>query len=257
VAKAADLPLTTAHRLVGELVEAGMLSRGPHGGLQLGLRLWALAQNTGRQLREIAKPFILDLHTFTREMSQLAVRDEDNALYIERVHGSSRVPRASRVGGRLPLHTTAVGKVILAFDEPWVREAYLSRPLQRRTAHTVVDPRQLSEELDEIAESGYATTHEEVRLGSASLAVPVWHTGRLGCSIGIVVTSEKNSSMLKHLAALRGISKQIERATAHVPLTTLLGEVKAPHAKKHQSRLQPVSEAENADSARCDSNPEV
>lgn len=231
VATQARLPLSTAHRLVGELVEGGLLSRGPHGDLQLGLKLWAIAQNTGRQLREIAKPLILDLHTLTKELSQLAVRDGDSALYIERVHGSSRVPRSSRVGGRLPLHTTAVGKVILAFDEPWVRQAYLARSLERRTAHTHVDPVRLSAELDEVKERGYATTHEEVRLGSASIAVPVWHTGKLGCSIGVVVTTEQNGSLPRHLPALRSISQRLEKATAHVPLATLLGEVKAPHLK--------------------------
>lgn len=206
-----------------------MLSRGPNGSVQLGLRLWAIAQNAGRALRETARPYIQDLHTLTQEMSQLAVRDGDSALYIERIHGSSRVPRASRVGGRLPLHSTAVGKVILAFDEPWVREAYLAHPLARRTAHTHVDARRLADELDEARERGYATTSEEVRLGSASIAVPVWHTGKLGCAIGVVAASDKAAGLPRHLPVLRGISKQIEKATAHVPLETLLGAVKGPH----------------------------
>lgn len=233
IAREAGLPLSTTHRLVGELVEGGLLSRGPHGGIQLGLRMWAIAQNTGRQLRETAKPYIQDLHTLTQEMSQLAVRDGDAALYIDRVHGSSRVPRASRVGGKLPLHTTAVGKVILAFDEAWVREAYLEQPLVRRTAHTHIDASRLSRELDLVKERGFATTSEEVRLGSASIAVPVWHTGRLGCSIGVVVASDRASSMQRHLPVLRGIAEQIERATAHVPLETLLGAVKSEAQADH------------------------
>lgn len=229
ISNASGVPLSTTHRLVGELVEGGMLARGPHGGIQLGLRLWAIAQNTGRQLRDTAKPYIQDLHNLTQEMSQLAVRDGDSALYIERIYGSSRVPKASRVGGRLPLHVTAVGKVILAFDEPWVRAAYLEHPLQRMTAFSHVDSRRLSNELDEVRERGYATTSEEVRLGSASIAVPVWHTGKLGCSIGIVVASDKANLMDRHLPVLRGTALKIERATAPFPLETLLGAVKEPH----------------------------
>lgn len=229
ISKASGVPLSTTHRLVAELVDAGMLARGPHGGIQLGLRLWAIAQNTGRQLRDTAKPYIQDLHNLTQEMSQLAVRDGDSALYIERIYGSSRVPKASRVGGRLPLHVTAVGKVILAFDEPWVRAAYLEHPLARMTAYSHVDVRRLSAELDEVREREYATTAEEVRLGSASIAVPVWHTGKLGCSIGIVVASDKASTMERHLPVLRGVALKIEKATAPFPLETLLGAVKEPH----------------------------
>ncbi|MFJ2618390.1 helix-turn-helix domain-containing protein [Glutamicibacter sp. NPDC087344] len=56
ISKFASLPLSTTHRLVGELVDEGILSRNGNGGIQLGLRLWAIAQNTGRQLRDTARP---------------------------------------------------------------------------------------------------------------------------------------------------------------------------------------------------------
>jgi hypothetical protein len=53
-AEKSGLPLSTAHRLVNELTDWGFLSRGVNGRYQLGIRLWELAQNTGRQLREAA-----------------------------------------------------------------------------------------------------------------------------------------------------------------------------------------------------------
>lgn len=131
IAEEADLPLSTAHRLVGELIDEGMLARGPHGKIQLGLRLWSIAQNTGRQLRDTARPFVQDMYSLTGHTSQLAIRDGASSLYIDRVYGPRRVPRASRVGGRLPLHATAVGKVILAFSEPWVAEAHCGATSKR------------------------------------------------------------------------------------------------------------------------------
>lgn len=222
------VPLSTAHRLVGEMVDWGLLSRGANGNIQLGIRLWAIAQNVGRQLRETARPFIQDLYSLTGETSQLAVRDGDSALYIERVYGTKRIPRATRVGGRLPLHATAVGKVILAYEEPWVLTGYLQRPLGRLTGRTRTDPRRLAEELTEVAEHGYATTLEEVRAGSCSIAVPVYHTGRLGASIGLVVPSSQGHTMTRHLPVLRGIAKRIEVATAHIPLESLLGSIVDP-----------------------------
>ncbi len=204
ISKSADLPLSTTHRLVGELVDAGILSRTGNGGVQLGLRLWAIAQNTGRQLRDTARPFVQDLFSLTGETSQLAIRDGNMALYIDRVYGSKRVARVSRVGGRLPLHATAVGKAILAFSEDWVMDAYLAQPL------------------------GYAITREEVRLGTCSIAVPVYHTGRLGCSIGLVIPTSHAANMERHLPVLYGISKRIEAATSHIPLETLLGIISGP-----------------------------
>ncbi|RWZ85402.1 MULTISPECIES: IclR family transcriptional regulator [Glutamicibacter] len=228
ISAAADLPLSTTHRLVGELVDAGMLSRSANGGIQLGLRLWAIAQNTGRQLRDTARPYVQDLFSLTGETSQLAIRDGNMSLYIDRVYGTKRIARASRVGGRLPLHATAVGKVILAFSESWVADAYLELPLQQMTAHTRSNPKQLREELERVREKGYATTNEEVRLGTSSIAVPVFHTGRLGCSIGLVIPTSHAANMDRFLPVLQGTSRRLEAATVHIPLETLLGIVSGP-----------------------------
>jgi DNA-binding IclR family transcriptional regulator len=223
IAEEADLPLSTAHRLVGELIDEGMLARGPHGKIQLGLKLWSIAQNTGRQLRDTARPFVQDMYSLTGHTSQLAIRDGASSLYIDRVYGPRRVPRASRVGGRLPLHATAVGKVILAFSEPWVAEAYLRRDLEAFTPRTKTNPNVLAAELKTIRENGYATTLDEIREGASSIAVPVYHTGQLGCAIGIVVSSDSVAELPRHLPVLQGTSKRIEEATAHIPLETLLG----------------------------------
>lgn len=223
IAEKADVPLSTAHRLVGELTDWGLLSTGVNGRVQLGIRLWAIAQNAGRQLRETARPFIQDLYSLTGETSQLAIRDGASALYIERVYGTKRVPRASRVGGRLPLHATAVGKVILALEDPWVATAYLQRPLEQYAHRTIVDPRRLKPHLEAVAEAGYATTVEEVRDGSCSIAVPVFHGQRLGASVGLVLPVSEAQTMPRHLPVLRGVAARIEASTRHIPLETLLG----------------------------------
>lgn len=223
ISEGSGLPLSTTHRLVAELTDWGFLSRGANGRYQLGIRLWELAQNAGRQLREAARPFVQDLFSLTGETSQLAVREGHEVLYIERIYGTKRVPRASRVGGRLPMHATAVGKVILAFEEEWVRIAYLNRELERSTAHTHIHAGRLAKELDTIREQGFATTLEEVRLGSCSIAVPVFHTGVIGAGLGLVLPTAQAATMNRHLPVLKGVSVQIERATAHIPLETFLG----------------------------------
>lgn len=223
IAEEADLPLSTAHRLVGELIDTGMLANGPHGKIQLGLKLWSIAQNTGRQLRDTARPFVQDLYSLTGHTSHLAIRDGASSLYIDRIYGPRRIPRASRVGGRLPLHATAVGKTILAFSDPWVTEAYLTRELEAFTSRTKTNPNVLATELETIRQNGYATTLDEIRVGASSIAVPVYHTGQLGCAIGIVVSTDVATELPRYLPVLNGTSKRIEEATAHIPLETLLG----------------------------------
>jgi DNA-binding IclR family transcriptional regulator len=168
------MPLSTAHRLLAELEAWDALQRDAHGRYQVGLRLWELGQHAERQVRDTARPLLQDLYTLTQETVHIAVREHTEALYIDRVYGSRRVPQASRVGGRLPLHATAVGKVLLAFEETSLREALLAEPLERRTDSTHVDVTALRSELEVVRERGFALTLNEVRRGSASIAVPIF-----------------------------------------------------------------------------------
>lgn len=223
IAAEANLPLSTAHRLVGELVAWGALKRDPTGNYRVGLRLWKVAQNAGRQLRDAARPYLTDLFALCGETSHLAIRDGSEVVYVDRIYGSTKVPKASRVGGRLPLHATAVGKVLLAFDEPWVAEAYLTRRLAASTAYTHVDPRRLAEELRQVREQGYATAVEEVRLGSCSIAVPVmFNEERAAAAVGLVLMSNEADRMTRHLPALRGTAKRLEPTVRRSPMSSML-----------------------------------
>ena len=219
---ATGLRKATMHRLLTGLVDSGLLARTAENRYALGIRLWEIAQNAGRQLRDAARPFLQDMFSLVGETTHLAVREGDEVLYIERIYGTRRVPRASRVGGRLPMHATAVGKAILAFEEEWVRDAYLHRErMERATAHTVVDPDALRSELDEARRRGYAITREEARLGSCSIAVPVFQASQVVAAVGVVVNPEQVDTMGRFVPALQGTSRRIEKATAHFSWETL------------------------------------
>lgn len=225
IAEHADVTLPTAHRLVGELVEWGALERNSQGRYSVGIRLWEIAQNAGHHLRDTARPHLQDLFSLTHETAHIAIREGDEALYIDRIYGSTRVPRASRVGGRLPLHATAVGKVLLAYEEDWVREAYLTHHLEVATRHTHVNPARLAAELQQVREQGFATTSEEVREGSSSIAVPV-HLERHLAAVGLVVLSSRSATMARYLPALRGAAQRIEQAAVR-PQPSLVRRVRS------------------------------
>jgi DNA-binding IclR family transcriptional regulator len=113
-----------------------------------------------------------DLHAATRATVHLAVRDGYEALYLDRLAGHASVPVVSRVGTRLPLHATGVGKVLLAHAPQAVQEVVLA-DLRRITPYTITQPDRLRQQLHKVRRDGYAVTVEEMTLGACSIAVPV------------------------------------------------------------------------------------
>jgi DNA-binding IclR family transcriptional regulator len=192
VAERSGTPLTTAHRLLAELAAWGALVRRPDGRYEIGRKLWdlGLLAPVQLELRQVASPFLLDVHTATRDTVHLAVRDGLRALYVERISGRESVPVVSQVGSRLPLHATGVGKVLLAAAPDEVVEQVL-RNLTRETRHSVVDPRVLTRDLTDVRRRGSARTSEEMSLGALSIAVPVTVERTTGpvvaAALGIVV----------------------------------------------------------------------
>ena len=117
LARITGLPVSTTYRLASELVSWGGLERAESGtGYRIGMRLWELGALAPRAetLRELAQPFMQDLYAATGENVHLAVLDGLAALYVDTVSGRTAVPTRSRRGGRLPLHATGVGKILLA-----------------------------------------------------------------------------------------------------------------------------------------------
>src|SRR3954468_20844013 len=177
LARRAGLPLTTAHRLVAELVTGGFLERHPDGAYVVGRRVWDLGLLAPAQagLRDVAAPFLPGLYAATLATVHLAVRDGDRALYVDRLAGHASVPVVSQIGSRLPMHATGVGKVLLAHAPDPVRRAALAR-LTRITAPTITQPGLLNRQLDRVLRDGFAQTSEEMSLGACSVAVPIRHS---------------------------------------------------------------------------------
>jgi DNA-binding IclR family transcriptional regulator len=84
------------------------------------------------------------------------------------------------------LHTTGVGKVLLAYQSKENIEKYLSRPLQRPTPYSIADPVRLLAELTEVRAQGYSVTRQEMTAGSGSVAVPILRGGRAIAAVGVV-----------------------------------------------------------------------
>lgn len=185
--------LTTTHRLVGELAAWEALERRDDGRYVIGRRIWELGllAPVQHELRAVARPFLQDLYDATRENAHLAVLDDTRALYVEHLSGRASVPVLSTAGSRLPLHATAVGKVLLAHAPQDLQDVVLGR-LRAITSHTVVDPVRLRQELAEVRRRGYATTAEEMSLRTCSVAAPVQDVeGTVVAAVGLVTTTAR------------------------------------------------------------------
>ncbi|MCU1424352.1 MAG: IclR family transcriptional regulator [Microbacteriaceae bacterium] len=169
------LPRSTVHRLAAELVALGQLDRTDDGRYAIGTLLWEIGEHAqvSIRLREVALPHLLALFAATGENVHLAVLGGTEALYVARLTGSASIPTLSRMGGRLPLHATGVGKALLStMDEPWLA-GYFALPRERETIYSVTDEGALREELLTARRLGYATTRQEMTLGNVSFAAPL------------------------------------------------------------------------------------
>ncbi|WP_244928854.1 IclR family transcriptional regulator [Nocardioides sp. W7] len=168
------LPKGTAHRVAGDLVHHRLLDKTPHGyRLAGGLFELGMRAASERTLLELAMPFLQDLYERTHETVHLGVQDGTEVVYVAKIGGHRQARSPSRAGGRMPMHCTAIGKVLLAHAGPDVQEEVLARPLERRTPHTVVAPGLLRRQLDKVLETGTAYEREESTPGLLCIAAPV------------------------------------------------------------------------------------
>jgi len=217
IAQRAGLPLSTAHRLTAELVRWGGLTKQDNGQYSLGMKLWELGVQmpTARNLRTIALPYLEDLYETTREHVHLAILDGRDALYLEKLSGHHAVRLISRVGSRLPLHSTGVGLVLLAYAPTDVVQDYLSGPLQRFLPRTVTSPDQVRKRLVTIRALGLAHMSEEMTSGSSSTAAPVRdRTGQVVAAVSIVTRTAPEPNPA-HEQAVRMAAQGISRALGY------------------------------------------
>jgi DNA-binding IclR family transcriptional regulator len=174
LARRSGLPTSSALRLARQLVAQRVLERRGRDYV-IGLRLWELASLAPRSqgLREAAMPVMGDLAVATGQHVLLAVREGSEAVLVERLSGRSAMTVLYRVGGRLPLHSTGVGLVLLAHADRDFQEEFLGRPLVHEPERIPVDPAALRRRLADVRRDGGATVHRDVPEPLVTVAAPV------------------------------------------------------------------------------------
>jgi DNA-binding IclR family transcriptional regulator len=231
IARRANLSPATAHRRVQELEGWGALEKGANGKYRIGLRLWELAALAprGLPLRELALPFLEDLVAVTKGNGQLAVRTGSDALFIERLRGETVIDPVASVADRLPLTLTAVGLTLLAHAPKVVQEEVLAGPVMQVTPKTVTSPLTLRRMLSIARRDGYATSSQQLTVGTYSVAAPIFdEKNEVIAALGVVITdyaSEGKRALGMVLGGARSLSRLLGAEVQRTSHQARVGEM--------------------------------
>jgi DNA-binding IclR family transcriptional regulator len=211
----ADLPKPTALRLARKLTQWGALERTDDGSYVIGLRLLEVASLAprGHGLREVALPYMEDLLHATGQHVILAVRDGHHAVLIERLsaRGAGRV--MYRVGGRMPLHSTGVGHVLLAHAPVDVQEEELAGDLTVAPENIQLTAADLRIRLAAVRRDGVAVVSRPQPEPMTSVASAIFSHDRTPVAAVSVIT-RATAEPLALAPAVIAVARAISRASA-------------------------------------------
>jgi IclR family pca regulon transcriptional regulator len=192
------LSRSTAHRYVATLAALGYLQQDTTTKkYRLGPRVLDLGFSAinSMELREVAAPHLRDLSDSTGFTVNMAILDDLDIVYVERVRSGQARQREIdlnlHVGARLPAYCTSLGKVLLAYLSPDEQRDRLARTtFTRRGPNTLTTRAAFAAELRKIRAQGFSINNEELAYGLRSIAAPVLsHDGTAAAAINLAVHS--------------------------------------------------------------------
>ncbi|NEA40289.1 IclR family transcriptional regulator [Streptomyces sp. SID11385] len=213
LARRTGLPRSTALRLARRLVAEGALERREDGDFVIGLHLLEIASLAprGHGLRAVAMPFMEDLFHVTGQHVLLAVREEGEALLVERLSAHDAGPVLFRVGGRMSLTGTGVGLVLLAHAPAEVQESALETYPPGEAGDGVRTPADLRRLLSGIRRDGYVVARRAwPDREQRTVAAPVRDARGVVSAIS-VVAPDQDFEPAAFLPAVRATARAVSR----------------------------------------------
>lgn len=183
IANKTALHKSTVHRLLGTLMKHGYVEKEPKSdNYRLGMKILFLASAIldRMDIRRIAKPYLEKISHETKEVVHLAVLDEGETVYIDKVESTnSSIRMYSQIGKRGPAHCTGVGKVLLSgLNEEEVETIINNKGMKAYTQYTITDLHELKKHLEEVSYQGYAIDEREHEEGIRCVAAPIYDRDR-------------------------------------------------------------------------------
>ncbi|MFI6609974.1 IclR family transcriptional regulator [Streptomyces sp. NPDC050507] len=214
IARRTGLHVATVSRLVAELVAHGFLGRDDERRVRVGVRFWELATRASPalSLRDVAMPFMEGVHDVVGHHVQLGVLDGDDVLFLERLSAPGAVVNYSRIAGRLPLHASSSGLILLAHGPAALKERIVAGPHTPYTTRTPVTSAHLRAALAEVRQQGYAYCPGYVHDEALGVAAPVRDAGgNVVAALAVIVPNEANAQAVVPVVrtAARGVSRAL------------------------------------------------
>lgn len=187
VSRSLSLHLSTTHRILRALVNAGYVTQNAEERYRLGREAYLLGQAAQRELGfDNVMPLLEDVAHRTGESANLVVRDGNEAVVVLRVESTQPLRFTQPTGTRIPLHCTSTGKALLAFGPDPAKEVEALGELERFTPDTITSRRDLLSDLEAARRRGYSTNLGERITGVCGVAAPVLgHGGELIAAVAI------------------------------------------------------------------------
>ena len=170
------LPKTTAFRYLQTLAAAGFVRhdvKADRYGVGPRVGMFAEVEKGLSLLRRTAVPQMGELSHQYNATINLAISSGFDIVYVEMTRGDRVIPMRARIGEHHPLHSTAVGKAILAFLPPDEQAATLEAPLSEMTARTIQSTAVLRRQLADVQKKGYSLDRQETEDGVSCVGVPI------------------------------------------------------------------------------------
>ncbi|MGH8670143.1 MAG: IclR family transcriptional regulator [Burkholderiales bacterium] len=189
------LAKSTVHRLAATLSAAGFLEQNADTGkYRLGMALFELGALVRRRM-DVAnegRPRLRELLEKTGETVQMGVVDHLSVLYVYEMESPRAIRMAAAVGGRAPLHCTAVGKVLLAYQPAEFVNRVLEAGLTAYTPKTITKREAVLAMLSEVRAREHAVDDEESEGGLRAIAAPVRnHNGAVIAALGVAAPVQR------------------------------------------------------------------
>jgi IclR family KDG regulon transcriptional repressor len=216
--QAIGLSKSSVHRILQTLRARGFVRWNPDNArYSLGMRAFEVGCGILRSMEAhaVAKPYLEQLVSQLGETAFLGVVDDSELVYIDKIDGRRSVRMYADIGSRRPLHSTAIGKALLAHLERTESDRIISaRPLAKFTKNTIVDPEALRQELEKVRRQGYAEDNEETEEGLYCAGAPLFnYSGRPVASISVAVPKIGQQNVQKERIVKAVVAAALEIST--------------------------------------------
>lgn len=212
---AVNYPASTVLRMLSSLMENGYVTQNSETSkYSLSLKFCKIGEAVKSQfsIREIVRPFLVELSERCHESACLAIEQDMTVVYLDVVEGQDKMLRTlQRIGRNAPLHSTGIGKLLLLnYDSATLDGFIIEKGLQQLTCNTITTKEALLAELDNIRAMGYAFDNEECELGARCIAAPIRdYTGTVIAGISISgpisrMTPDNSKMIIQNLLEISG-----------------------------------------------------